>query len=136
MRNPAGKPGFLNFYGQRKVSGPVIRSFQRLLTASDKKRNLLTRTRRNFPVLGIIVSERRSFDQTVRSEQELVLLSLIDTQGGDPQMAIFKAFHPPLSFEVPQVELHQFGRSAEEMGHFVLTHARTFHAAPTLHVQQ
>jgi hypothetical protein len=66
-----------------------------------------------LPFLRFFTGGKMSFEQMVGHEPELALLNLIDTRCGDRQMPGLKAFHPTLSFEVPQVELNQFWRSLE-----------------------
>ena len=88
------------------------------------------------PFLRILARGIRCFNQTVGIEQELPLLNLIDSHCGNRQKPGFKAFHPTLGLEVPQEELDQFERSAEEAGNFVSSYSRTVHVAPALNVQK
>jgi len=54
-----------------------------------------------------------SFDLLLRAEGT-ALLNLINAQCGDCQMTCLESFDPPLSLDVPQMELSQFERSVKK----------------------
>jgi len=74
-------------------------------------------------------------EQAVLREPEPVFLDLVDAQGADRQHARVEAFDPALGLQVPEVELHQLVRLAEETGHLVIAQSRVFRVAPPLDVE-